>query len=105
MIPSPVQWVKDSVLLQLWCRLQLWFRFDPWLGNCHMPLVWPKKKKEKKKDNDPGAEKMGRGRRLVKEARYRLRGEGASEEMELWRLSPWENGAVFRMEEGVDIFR
>lgn len=48
---------------------------------------------------------MGRGRRLVKEARYRLRGEGASEEMELWRLSPWENGAVFRMEEGVDIFR
>ena len=24
------QWVKDPGLLQLWCTLQLWFRFDPW---------------------------------------------------------------------------
>ena len=28
-IPGPVQWVKDLVLLQLWLRWHLWFRFDP----------------------------------------------------------------------------
>ena len=33
------QWVKDPVLsLQ-----QLGHGFDPWPGNFHMPLVWPKK--------------------------------------------------------------
>ena len=35
------QGVKDLALLQLWCRLQLWHRFDPWLGNFYMPRVWP----------------------------------------------------------------
>ena len=29
LIPGPVQWVKDPVLLQLWCRLQLQLGFDP----------------------------------------------------------------------------
>ena len=32
-IPGPVQWVKDPVLPQLWCTLQLQLRFDPWPGN------------------------------------------------------------------------
>ena len=32
-IPSPAQWVKDLVLPQLWYRLQLWLRSDPWPGN------------------------------------------------------------------------
>ena len=40
------QWVKDLVLLQLWCRLQLWLEFDPWPRNIHMP--WVAAKKEKK---------------------------------------------------------
>ena len=36
-IPGPVRWVKDLVLLQLWYKLQLQLRFDPWPGNaiCH----------------------------------------------------------------------
>ena len=37
------QWVKDPALPQLWHRLQLWLRFDPWPENSHMLLVWPKK--------------------------------------------------------------
>ena len=45
MIPRPVQWVKDPVLLQLWCRLQLRLRFDPWSRNFHMLWVWLKEKK------------------------------------------------------------
>ena len=24
----------------------LWFRFDPWPGNFHMPEAWPKKEQE-----------------------------------------------------------
>ena len=31
-IPGPAQWVKE---------------FTSWLGNCHMPQVWPLKKKRK----------------------------------------------------------
>ena len=42
-----VQWVKDLALLHLWCRVQLWLRFDPWPGNFHMLQVRPKKKKKK----------------------------------------------------------
>jgi len=45
-IPSPEQWVKDPALLQLWYRLQLRLRLDPWSGNF---LVWPEKG-EKKRD-------------------------------------------------------
>ena len=39
---SSAQWVKDLALMQLWCRLQLWLRFNPW--------PWPRvqQKKEKK---------------------------------------------------------
>lgn len=29
----------------------LWYRFDPWSGNCHMLQVWPKTNKEKKDDD------------------------------------------------------
>ena len=43
------QQVKDLVLPQLWRRLQLWFGFDPWPRNYHMPRVRQKKKKKKKK--------------------------------------------------------
>ena len=44
-----VQDVKDPVLPQLQCSLQLWHGFDPWPGNFHTPWVWPEKRKEKKK--------------------------------------------------------
>ena len=37
LIPSPDQWVKDLILLQLWHRGQLQLRFDPWPGNFHTP--------------------------------------------------------------------
>ena len=40
--------VKDLVLLQLWCGLQLWLRFDPWPRNFHLPGMWPKKGKKKR---------------------------------------------------------
>ena len=33
LIPSPAQWVKDLALPQLWLRVQLRFRSDPWPGN------------------------------------------------------------------------
>ena len=42
------QWVKDSVLPQLWCRLQLWGGVNPWTRNFHMPQVWGKKKNQGK---------------------------------------------------------
>ena len=38
--PRPAGWVKDSVLPQLWLRLQLWLAADPWPGNS---IGWPKK--------------------------------------------------------------
>ena len=46
-IPTPVQWVKDLVLLQLWCRSQLQLRINSWPENFQMPLGWPKQKTEK----------------------------------------------------------
>ena len=45
-IPGPVQWLKDPVLLQLWCRLQLWLGFDPWPRVFHISHVQQKKKKK-----------------------------------------------------------
>ena len=42
LIPGPVQWVKDAVLLHPWHRSQLHLGFDPWPGNFHMPWVQPK---------------------------------------------------------------
>ena len=32
-----MQWIKDPALPQLWSKLQLCFRFDPWRGTstCH----------------------------------------------------------------------
>ena len=30
LIPGQEQWIKDTALLQLWHRLQLWLGFDPW---------------------------------------------------------------------------
>ena len=43
-IPSLVQWVKDP-LLQLWCRSQMWLRFNLWPRNFHMLWVQPKREK------------------------------------------------------------
>ena len=47
LILGPVQWVKDSVLLQLWCRSQLQLRLNPWPRNFHTPRARPKKGKKK----------------------------------------------------------
>ena len=49
-VPAVPPWVKDLVLLQLWHRLQLQLRFDPWPGKFHIPiLVQPKKEKNRLK--------------------------------------------------------
>ena len=42
-IPGLSQRVKDTVFSQLWHRLQLRLRSDPWPRTFHMPQVWPKK--------------------------------------------------------------
>ena len=42
------QRVKDQALSLLPLRSLLWFRLDPWLGNFHMPMMWPKRKKKVK---------------------------------------------------------
>ena len=34
--PGPALWGKDPGWPQLWCRSQMWFEFDAWLGNFHM---------------------------------------------------------------------
>ena len=38
LIPGLAQWAKDP---------QMWFTFDLWPRNFHMPWVWPKKEKKK----------------------------------------------------------
>jgi len=43
------QQVKDLALSLQRLRLLLWHRFDPWLGNFHMPWAQAKKKEEKRK--------------------------------------------------------
>ena len=45
-IPGSVEWVKDPALLQLWHRLQLQLRFDPWPKNFHMLQVQLEKEKK-----------------------------------------------------------
>ena len=47
-IPSPVQCVKDPVLKQLWHRLQLRLKFDPWPWELHMPWGSQKRKRKRK---------------------------------------------------------
>lgn len=44
-----VQQVKNLVLPELWCSLQLWHIFGPWPRNFHKPRV--SRRREKK---DPG---------------------------------------------------
>ena len=39
------QQVKDQALLLLWLGSLLWYGFNPWPGNFHMPWAQPKKKK------------------------------------------------------------
>ena len=43
------QWIKDLMLLWLWCGLQMWLGFDLWPGNFYMLWVRPKTEKKKKK--------------------------------------------------------
>ena len=38
---------QKSGISLLWFWLQLWCKFNPWPRNFCMPLVWPKKKKQK----------------------------------------------------------
>ena len=45
-VPNVAKWVKVLALPQLWQRLHLRLRFNPWPGNFHMPSVWPKKPKK-----------------------------------------------------------
>ena len=34
--------VKDPVLSPQWLKSLLWPGFNPWPGNFHMPMAWPK---------------------------------------------------------------
>ena len=47
MIASPVQWVKDLGLPELWLR------FNPWHRNFRMLQVWPLKKEKREKKEFP----------------------------------------------------
>ena len=47
LIQSLAQWVKDPVLLQLWCRLQLRLGFYPWPGNSMCRGCGHRKKKKR----------------------------------------------------------
>ena len=42
--PAQHNGLKDPVLPQLWCGLQMWLGFIPWPGTFHMLWVWPLKK-------------------------------------------------------------
>ena len=44
-MPGPVQWVYGSSVAELWCSLQLWFRFDPWPENFF--TLWGSQKRKK----------------------------------------------------------
>ena len=45
-IPGLVQWIKDLALPQLWHRLQVQLRSDPWPGNSIFHGAAKKKKKK-----------------------------------------------------------
>ena len=47
--PGPAQWVKDPLMLQLWCRWQLRLGFDPLPGNSTCPELAKTNKQAKKK--------------------------------------------------------
>ena len=47
--PGLAQWVKDLALLWLWRRLAATAAIQPLAWNFHVPQVWPKKAKKKKK--------------------------------------------------------
>ena len=47
-IPSLAQWVKDLAVLQMYHRLQLQLRFDPWPVNTF--AMGKEKKRERKKE-------------------------------------------------------
>ena len=83
-----VQWVKDLVLLQLWCWLQLRLRFDPWPGNFHMLWVWPKKIMTKKALRSG----IGGGKRKAAggQGHYRWNRRGKHEERKKkWLIDFW----------------
>ena len=47
--PQPAQWVKDLVVLQLWCRSQLQLGSDPWPRNSMCPGAAKKGSKQPQK--------------------------------------------------------
>ena len=54
-VPTVVQWVKDLVLSQLWCRSQLQLRFNPWpRGRPYAEGCSQKNKNKKKGWSIPG---------------------------------------------------
>ena len=46
--------IKDLALSLLWLRLLLWYGFDHWPGNFHIPWVWPKTKDKELKQDSKG---------------------------------------------------
>ena len=46
------QQVKDLALSQKYLRSLMWYEFDPWLWNFHIPQGGQKKKKRKKKEKE-----------------------------------------------------
>lgn len=44
-----MQWVKNPALSVQWPGLLLGYRFSPWPGDFHMLLVWPLKKKKRRR--------------------------------------------------------
>ena len=67
LILGQAQWVKDQALPQLWHRLQLRLRFNPWPKNFLMPQVQPNKGKKKKKKNDNFIQILPENLKVVKE--------------------------------------
>ena len=62
--------VKDLALLQLWCRLQLQLRFDPWPRNFHMHGCSQKNLGKQIKKNNVFKEKFSH--RLRSQSPYKL---------------------------------
>ena len=53
--PQPDTVSQGLALLHLWYGSQMWLGFNPWPRNFHMPWVWPKKIKKKKRLNKLGS--------------------------------------------------
>ena len=47
LIPGLAQWVRSWCCLDPWCRLQMWFGFNPLSGNLNLLQPLPKQKTKK----------------------------------------------------------